>query len=96
MRHRLMILMVALLAVVLLLPEKVAAQSFDPHDLSGMWVRTVRDHSLGTKAPPLAQAGIDAMKGRIGDTDDVLREVLQTRTRPQPTGFPKVAIVFFA
>jgi len=48
-----MILMVALLAVVLLLPEKVAAQSFDPHDLSGIWMRTVRDHSLGTKPPPL-------------------------------------------
>ena len=77
MRHRLMILMVALLAVVLLLPEKVAAQSFDPHDLSGIWMRTVRDHSLGTKPPPLTQAGIDAMKGRIGDTDDVLREVVE-------------------
>jgi hypothetical protein len=72
-----MISMVALLAVVLLLPEEVAAQSFDPHDLSGMWVRTVRDHSLGTKAPPLTQAGIDAMKGRIGDTDDVQREVVE-------------------
>ncbi|PYS10229.1 MAG: hypothetical protein DMG15_21430 [Acidobacteria bacterium] len=72
-----MILMVALLAVVLLLPEKVAAQSFDPHDLSGIWMRTVRDHSLGTKPPPLTQAGIDAMKGRIGDTDDVLREVVE-------------------
>ena len=72
-----MILMVALLAVVLLLREKVAAQSFDPHDLSGIWMRTVRDHSLGTKPPPLTQAGIDAMKGRIGDTDDVLREVVE-------------------
>jgi len=70
-------MIVALFAVVVLLPEKVSAQSFDPHDLSGMWVRTVRDHSLGTKAPPLAQAGIDAMKGRIGDTDDVLREVIE-------------------
>lgn len=77
MRHRLIILIVALLTVVILLPEKVAAQSFDPHDLSGIWMRTVRDHSLGTKPPPLTQAGIDAMKGRIGDTDDVLREVVE-------------------
>src|SRR5437867_11521707 len=71
-----MILMLALLAAVLLLPEKVAAQSLDPHDLSGIWMRTVRDHSFGTKPPPLTRAGIEAMKGRIGDTDDVLREVV--------------------
>jgi hypothetical protein len=57
-------------------PEKVSAQGFDPHDLSGIWMRTVRDHSLGTKPPPLTAAGIAAMKGRIGDTDDELREVV--------------------
>src|SRR5438093_3126525 len=70
-------MIVALFAVVVLLPEKVSAQSFDPHDLSGIWMRTVRDHSFGTKPPPLTQAGIEAMKGLIGDTDDVLREVVE-------------------
>ena len=39
-------------------------------------MRSVRDHSLGTKPPPLTRAGVDAMKGRIGDTDDVLRDVV--------------------
>jgi hypothetical protein len=59
-----------------LFSEKVAAQGFDPHDLSGIWIRTVRDHSLGTKPPSLTEAGIAAMRGRIGDTDDELREVV--------------------
>ncbi len=76
MRNRLIILVAALLAPAFLLSEKAAAQGFDPHDLSGIWMRTVRDHSLGTKPPPLTPAGIDAMKGRIGDTDDELREVV--------------------
>src|SRR3989454_5843832 len=76
MRNRFLILIPALAAVVLLFWEGVAAQGFDPHDLSGIWTRTARDHSLGTKPPPLTRAGIEAMKGRIGDTDDVLREVV--------------------
>ncbi len=54
----------------------VSSAPLDPHDLSGIWVRTVRDHSLGTKPPPLTQAGMDAMKGRIGDIDDVDRVVV--------------------
>jgi hypothetical protein len=74
--------LIRFLAVVLLLTGSVAhAQDvangrFDPHDLSGIWMRSVRDHSLGTKPPALTRAGVDAMKGRIGDTDDVLREVV--------------------
>src|SRR5437899_7561750 len=68
-------MIVALFAVVVLLPEKVSAQSFDPHDLSGLWMRTVRDHSFGTRPPPLTPAGVEAMQGRICDTDDVLRAV---------------------
>src|SRR5437899_13093236 len=70
-------MIVALFAVVVLLLEKVSAQSFDPHDLSGLWMRTVRDHSFGTRPPPLTPAGVEAMQGRIGDTDDVLREVVE-------------------
>jgi len=76
MRNRFLILIPALAAVLFLFSEGVAAQGFDPHDLSGIWTRTARDHSLGTKPPPLTRAGIEAMKGRIGDTDDVLREVV--------------------
>src|SRR5206468_7959399 len=76
MRNRFLTLIPSLAAVVFLFPKGVAAQGFDPNDLSGIWMRTVRDHSLGTKPPPLTQAGIDAMKGRIGDTDDELREVV--------------------
>jgi hypothetical protein len=91
MRKRFIILIAALAAVVFLLSEGIAnaqgdkskARSeanvsnapFDPRDLSGIWT-TIRDHSLGTKPPPLTRAGIDAMKGRIGDTDDVSRVVL--------------------
>jgi hypothetical protein len=82
MRRHFVTLFRCLAAVVLLLAGSVAyAQGvangrFDPHDLSGIWMRSVRDHSLGTKAPALTRAGVDAMKGRIGDTDDVLREVV--------------------
>src|SRR5207247_3571255 len=76
MRNRCLTLIPSLAAVVFLCPKGVAAQGFDPNDLSGIWTRTVRDHSLGTKPPPLTRAGIEAMKGRIGDTDDVLREVV--------------------
>jgi hypothetical protein len=81
MRSRLITLIPALALVVLVSTEGVAkAQGvsngpFDPHDLSGIWA-TVRDHSLGTKPPPLTRAGADAMKGRIGDTDDEARVVV--------------------
>jgi hypothetical protein len=82
MRKHFMTLIGALAAVILLLSGGVArAQGvsngrFDPHDLSGIWIRTVRDHSLGTTPPSLTPAGVGAMKGRIGDTDDVQREVV--------------------
>ena len=48
---------------------------FDPHDLSGIWTMTVLDHTLGTKPPPLTRAGMEAMKGRIGDTPGVPRVI---------------------
>jgi hypothetical protein len=82
MRRHFLTLIRCLAAVVVLLTGSVAhAQGvangrFDPKDLSGIWMRSVRDHSLGTKPPALTRAGVDAMKGRIGDTDDVLREVV--------------------
>jgi hypothetical protein len=50
--------------------------NFDPHDLTGIWEMTVLDHTLGTPAPPLTDAGKQAMKGRIGDTPGVPRAVV--------------------
>jgi hypothetical protein len=40
-------------------------QQFDPHDYTGIWEMTVRDHTLGTKPPPLTPAGVAAMAGRV-------------------------------
>src|SRR5437763_1235400 len=50
-------------------------KDFDPHDLTGVWEMTVLDHTLGTPAPPLTEAGKLAMKGRIGDTPGVPRAI---------------------
>src|SRR5207244_2718281 len=50
-------------------------KEFDPHDFTGIWEMTRLDHTLGTKPPPLTRAGIEAMKGRIGDTPGVPRPV---------------------
>ena len=50
--------------------------NFDPHDLGGVWEMTVLDHTLGTPAPPLTEAGKRAMKGRIGDTPGVPRAIV--------------------
>jgi hypothetical protein len=50
--------------------------NFDPHDLSGIWEMTVLDHTLGTLAPPLTEAGKQAMKGRVGDTPGVPRAIV--------------------
>jgi hypothetical protein len=70
----LFVLLVSFFVLFVVLP--LSGQAFDPHDLSGIWMRTVRDHSLGTKPPALTPAGVAAIKGRIGDTDDVQREVV--------------------
>jgi hypothetical protein len=40
-------------------------QQFDPHDFTGIWEMTVRDHTLGVKPPPLTPAGVAAMAGRV-------------------------------
>jgi hypothetical protein len=45
----------------------VGSQDFDPRDLSGYWMMTKLDHTLGTPAPPLTPAGIKAKAGRIVD-----------------------------
>jgi len=50
--------------------------NFDPHDFGGIWEMTVLDHTLGTPAPPLTEAGKQAMKGRVGDTPGVPRAIV--------------------
>ena len=40
-------------------------QQFDPHDFTGIWEMTVRDHTLGGKPPALTPAGVAAMAGRV-------------------------------
>ena len=50
--------------------------NFDPHDLTGIWEMTGLDHTLGTPAPPLTEAGKQAMKGRVGDTPGVPRAIV--------------------
>src|SRR6267142_1750238 len=45
-------------------PEPPDTRPFDPHDLSGYWLKnTVRPR----EHPPLTPAGVEAMKGRIPD-----------------------------
>jgi hypothetical protein len=43
------------------------SQTFDPHDLSGIWMQTRLDHTLGTPPPPLTPSGVAAKAGRIPD-----------------------------
>ena len=40
-------------------------QQFDPHDFTGVWEMTVRDHTLGGRPPALTPAGVAAKAGRV-------------------------------
>ena len=64
---------------------------FDPHDLSGYWVSTVGGHALGTKAPPLTPAGIEAKKGRIPDSQNNLPGNAPWY-QCNPMGFPRLVL----
>src|SRR2546427_6458320 len=44
--------------------KSTSDQQFDPHDFTGIWEMTVRDHTLGAPPPPLTPAGKAAMAGR--------------------------------
>src|SRR2546427_12944951 len=46
--------------------KSTSDQQFDPHDFTGIWEMTVRDHTLGAPPPPLTPAGKAAMAGRGG------------------------------
>ena len=58
------------------LEADAGSQNFDPHDFSGIWEMIRLDHTLGTVPPALTPAGLAAMKGRIGDTPGVPREIV--------------------
>jgi hypothetical protein len=45
--------------------KSTSDQQFDPHDFTGIWEMTVRDHTLGVPPPPLTPAGKAAMAGRV-------------------------------
>lgn len=66
----------------------VGSQEFDPRDLSGIWMLTRNDHSLGTPPPPLTPAGVAAKAGRFSDRGGV------TGNAPwytcNPMGFPRL------
>ncbi len=69
--------------------EKAASdQQFDPHDFTGIWEMTVRDHTLGTKPPPLTPAGKAAMAGRIAGGGASIGN--QPWYTCNPMGFPRL------
>ena len=63
-------------------------QQFDPHDFTGIWEMTVRDHTLGTPAPPLTPAGVAAMEGRVVGQGPILGNAPWYTCNPM--GFPRL------
>ena len=63
-------------------------QQFDPHDFTGIFEMTVRDHTLGTKPPPLTPAGVAAMAGRIVDKGPIIGNAPWYTCNPM--GFPRL------
>jgi hypothetical protein len=64
---------------------------FDARDLSGYWISTVGGHTLGTNAPRLTPAGIEAMKGRIPDSVNKLPGNAPWY-QCNPMGFPRLVL----
>ena len=84
-------------------PEALA-QQFDPHDLTGLWVRTDPDATgtvrgrfrtdwLGPAEgmPPLTPEGVAKMSGRVG-TNDLPLPVFSNdpKFKCNPSGFPRI------
>ena len=63
-------------------------QQFDPHDFTGIWEMTVRDHTLGTPAPPLTPAGVAAMAGRVVGQGPIVGNAPWYTCNPM--GFPRL------
>ena len=55
---------------------EAGAKQFDPHDLSGLWLRTDGTSGMGpsTSMPPLTSEGAAKMSGRVGTGDVVFVE----------------------
>jgi hypothetical protein len=66
----------------------VGSGDFDPHDLSGIWMLTRNDHSLGTPAPPLTPAGVAAKAGRMPDINGVIGNAPWYTCNPM--GYPRL------
>ena len=63
-------------------------QNFNPRDLSGIWMLTRNDHTLGTPAPPLTPAGVAAKAGREPDRPGGLGNAPWYTCNPM--GFPRL------
>ena len=72
---------------------EAGAKQFDPHDLSGLWLRTDGASGMGpsTSMPPLTSEGAAKMSGRVG-TGDVPLPVFSNDPKYQcnPSGFPRI------
>ena len=74
--------------VLAVIDANVGSKDFDPRDLSGLWMLTKNDHSLGTPAPPLTPAGVAAKAGRILDRNGVIGNAPWYTCNPM--GFPRL------
>jgi len=74
--------------VLAVIDANVGSKDFDPRDLSGIWMLTKNDHSLGTPAPPLTPAGVAAKAGRILDRNGVIGNAPWYTCNPM--GFPRL------
>src|SRR5437016_432908 len=63
-------------------------EQFDPHDFTGIWEMTVRDHTLGTPPPPLTPAGVAAIAGRVPDKGPIIGNAPWYMCNPM--GFPRL------
>jgi hypothetical protein len=63
-------------------------QQFDPHDFTGTWEMTVRDHTLGAPPPPLTPAGKAAMAGRVVGSRAIIGNAPWYTCNPM--GFPRL------
>jgi len=66
----------------------VGSGEFDPRDLSGIWMLTRNDHSLGTPAPPLTPAGVAAKAGRMPDMNGMIGNAPWYTCNPM--GYPRL------
>lgn len=73
---------------------------FDPHDLSGIWLRRGGDRSISPKAPPLTAAGTARMKNNIPvrsrnpetPRTDIPSESNDPALSCNPKGLPRILI----